>query len=108
MTSKLCSGRVAFITGAAGGLGKEFSDRVLSTGGWVCLADLNAELGHETLKHFRERFGEDKVCFVPCDVTNPEDLEKGEAFYIYNCNLLLLITIIESNMAQHRLEDLLK
>ena len=71
-------GRLAFVTGAAGGLGKEFSQRILTSGGRVCLADLNEKLGQETLKEFRERFGEDKVCFVPCNVTKGEDLENGK------------------------------
>ena len=70
------SGKVAVVTGAAGGLGKEFSDRILRAGGRVCLADVNEALGRATLTEFEERYGGDKVCFARCDVTKKEDVAK--------------------------------
>merc|ERR1712012_484524 len=65
--------KVAIITGSAQGLGKAFSARLLEVGVKVCISDLNKDKGEETLKELKERFGEDKVCFVPCDVTKDEE-----------------------------------
>ena len=46
------------ITGGAMGFGKEFSRRVLESGGRVVLADKNIEKGEETCQDFQ------KVVFV--------------------------------------------
>ena len=73
--------RVAFVTGGAGGLGKEFCQRILASGGRVAFGDFNEELGRKTAKELAERFGEEKVIFVPCNVTKEEDLEGGEIFF---------------------------
>jgi len=67
-------GKLAIITGSAQGLGKAFAIRLLSAGAKVCLSDINADLGEETLAELREKFGKDKVAFIRCDVTKKEDL----------------------------------
>ena len=64
--------KVAIITGSAQGLGKAFAARLLEVGVKVCISDLNQERGEAALKELRERFGEDKVHFVACDVTVDE------------------------------------
>eukprot|EP00092_Neocalanus_flemingeri_P007517 GFUD01008114.1.p1 GENE.GFUD01008114.1~~GFUD01008114.1.p1 ORF type:complete len:297 (-),score=69.31 GFUD01008114.1:121-1011(-) len=63
------------ITGAAMGFGKEFSRRVLATGGKVVLADKNVEKGKETCKEFQEEFGTLSCLFQEIDVTKKEDWE---------------------------------
>jgi len=67
---------VAIITGSAGGLGKEFSHRLLKLGARVCLSDVNTKLGNETLREFKEEFGDSKVHFVQCDVSSKTQWEK--------------------------------
>lgn len=69
-------GRRAIVTGAAQGLGKEFTRRLLGLGCSVCMADVDTEKGEaakeelETLFEGRQHV---KVHFVKCDVTKDED-----------------------------------
>lgn len=60
------------ITGAAMGFGREFSRRVLEAGGRVVAADKNVTAGEETIREFKERFGEESCLFCELDVTNRE------------------------------------
>jgi meso-butanediol dehydrogenase/(S,S)-butanediol dehydrogenase/diacetyl reductase len=68
--------RVVIITGSAGGLGKEFAIRLLRTGAKVGLSDVNSKLGLETLAELASEFGQDRVCFVACDVTSQDDWKR--------------------------------
>ena len=83
------SGKVAIITGSAQGLGKAFAARLLEAGGKVCISDVNKAKGEATLTELRERFGQEKVCFVECDVTKEEDFvnlfDKTEQFFKVSC-----------------------
>ena len=65
--------KVAIITGSAQGLGKAFAVRILEAGARVCISDVNRERGEAALKELQERFSKDRVCFVPCDVTNEDE-----------------------------------
>merc|ERR1719204_1408762 len=67
-------GKVTIITGSAQGLGKAFAIRLLGAGAKVCLSDVNTEVGEKTLVELKERFGEDKLAFIRCDVTKTDDL----------------------------------
>jgi len=81
--------KVAIITGSAQGLGKAFASRLLEVGIRVCISDVNANKGEATLKELRERFGQDKVHFVACDVTSDEQFknlfDKAEEFFKVDC-----------------------
>ena len=81
--------KVAIITGSAQGLGKAFAARILEVGAKVCISDVNKEKGEAALKELQERFGEDKVCFVPCDVTKDEEFrnlfDKTEEHFKVGC-----------------------
>jgi len=81
--------KVAIITGSAQGLGKAFAARILEVGAKVCISDVNKEKGEAALKELQERFGEDKVCFVPCDVTKDEEFrnlfDKAEEHFNVGC-----------------------
>merc|ERR1711971_360781 len=67
-------GKLSIITGSAQGLGKAFAIRLLAAGAKVCLSDINSEVGEKTLVELRQKFGEDKVAFIRCDVTKKDDL----------------------------------
>jgi len=81
--------KVAIITGSAQGIGKAFAARLLEVGVRVCISDVNTEKGEATLKELRERFGQDKVHFVACDVTSDDQFQnlfdKTEEFFKVDC-----------------------
>lgn len=59
--------RVAIVTGAAGGIGKEIAERLVRSGMSVAIADIQEELGRKTA----EEFSQLGVCeFFPCDLTD--------------------------------------
>ena len=88
------SGKVCIITGAAQGLGLACAARLLEAGARLCISDLNQTKGQLSLSHLRERFGEDKVCFVKCDVTKEKEFinlfDKTEEFFLVSCVDLLV------------------
>ena len=70
-------GKLCLVTGAAGGLGKEFSRLLLTAGCRVCLTDINSDLGAKTLAEFASIFGSQTVHFVSCDVTSASDVDRA-------------------------------
>lgn len=87
------NGKVCIITGSAQGLGKAFAARLLEAGGKVCISDVNQARGEAALADLRQRFGQDKVCFVACDVTEEEQFsnlfDEAEQFFKVSCVDLL-------------------
>jgi len=67
---KALAGRVAFITGGAGGIGRATAVRLLQEGACVMLADINAEALAETEQALAEKFSADVVASTLCDVTD--------------------------------------
>jgi len=70
--SKSLAGRVALITGGAGGIGSATAARLLDQGACVMLADLDEALLATTRAALTERFGDDAVRSVRMDVTDEE------------------------------------
>jgi NAD(P)-dependent dehydrogenase (short-subunit alcohol dehydrogenase family) len=73
----LC-GRVALVTGAAGGIGGAVATRLLTEGACVMLLDIDAESLSGASEQLVGRFGSDVVRAVTCDVTN--EREVADAF----------------------------
>ena len=67
---KAMQGRVAFITGGAGGIGSASAERLLREGCNVVLADIDKTALDEVVAGFGKRFGRDMVRGVPMDVTS--------------------------------------
>lgn len=68
--AKSLAGRVAFITGGAGGIGKATAVRLMQEGACVMLADIDKDALTAALEDFATRFGSDVVRSVYCDVTD--------------------------------------
>lgn len=67
---KPMQGRVAFITGGAGGIGSATADRLLREGCNVVLADIDATSLEDVSAGFAKRYGRDMVRSVVMDVTS--------------------------------------
>jgi rhamnulose-1-phosphate aldolase/alcohol dehydrogenase len=74
---KALSGRVAFVTGSGGGIGKAIAKKMAQEGACVILNDVNAERLAEAKAEFISLFGKDVVSTVIADVTNQESIEEA-------------------------------
>lgn len=63
-------GKVALVTGGAGGIGAASAERLLREGACVMLADLDGAAVASMSAKFQDKFGSDVVRSVTCDVTD--------------------------------------
>ena len=63
-------GRIALVTGGAGGIGAASAARLMTEGACVMLADRDAVAVEEVRAGFAHQFGKDVVSSVLCDVTD--------------------------------------
>lgn len=63
-------GKVAGITGGAGGIGRAIAERLLGEGACAVLFDIDAASLEEVTQGFQKRFGKDAVRGVHCNVTD--------------------------------------
>ncbi|MFK4873046.1 bifunctional rhamnulose-1-phosphate aldolase/short-chain dehydrogenase [Novosphingobium sp. ZW T3_23] len=71
-------GRVALVTGGAGGIGAATAARLMADGACVLLADRDADAVEEVRAGFAKQFGKDVVRAAVCDVT--DEAQVSEAF----------------------------
>ena len=69
---KALAGRVALITGGAGGIGRAIAARLMAEGACVALADIDQASLDAAVGEFRERFGRDAAIGAPGDVTDED------------------------------------
>ncbi|XP_060634679.2 15-hydroxyprostaglandin dehydrogenase [NAD(+)] isoform X1 [Anolis sagrei] len=67
--------KVALVTGAAQGIGKALAQSLLEKGCKVALVDQNAEVGKSCKDAFDRQFDAQMTIFLPCDVTNENNLK---------------------------------
>lgn len=72
---KPLSGKVALITGSAGGIGKAIAKRFVQEGAVVVLNDMNAERLEGAGEEFKAEFGKDAYATAILDVTNAEHIQ---------------------------------
>nr|WP_294894790.1 bifunctional aldolase/short-chain dehydrogenase [uncultured Pedobacter sp.] len=72
---KALSGRVAMITGSAGGIGKAIARKFVEEGACVILNDMNEERLAEAGEEFKKDFGKDAYATAILDVTNQPQIE---------------------------------
>ncbi|MBK8424464.1 MAG: bifunctional aldolase/short-chain dehydrogenase [Lewinellaceae bacterium] len=71
---KPLSGRVALVTGSAGGIGKAIARRFAEEGACVVLNDLNTERLAEAKDEFLQAFGKDAVAATTLNVTDSQSI----------------------------------
>ncbi|XP_077869056.1 15-hydroxyprostaglandin dehydrogenase [NAD(+)]-like [Saccoglossus kowalevskii] len=73
-------GKVAIVTGGADGIGRAIVEQLLIKGAKaVTILDVNVETGEKTLEELRQEYGEDRLVFVKCDVSEATLLEAAFA-----------------------------
>jgi len=72
---KSLAGRIALVTGGAGGIGQAIAARLMGEGACVVLADIDAQSLDAAVADFGKRFGKDVVSGVHVDVTNESKVE---------------------------------
>jgi rhamnulose-1-phosphate aldolase/alcohol dehydrogenase len=68
-------GRIALVTGGAGGIGAATAARFLREGACVVLADRDAGAAEEVRAGFAKQFGNDVVRAIACDVTDEAQVQ---------------------------------
>jgi rhamnulose-1-phosphate aldolase/alcohol dehydrogenase len=74
---KPLSGRVALITGSAGGIGKAIAKKFIEEGAVVVLNDMNAERLAETATEFQNLYGKDAFTAILLDVTRNKQIREA-------------------------------
>jgi NAD(P)-dependent dehydrogenase (short-subunit alcohol dehydrogenase family) len=76
---KPLSGRIALVTGSAGGIGKAIAKKFAEEGACVVLNDINRERLDSTVQEFEKTFGKDIVASALLNVTDESSIEKAFA-----------------------------
>lgn len=74
---KSLSGRIALITGSAGGIGKSIAQKFAKEGACVVLSDNNEERLHHAEEEFTSEFGRDTFVGVVLDVTDAATVQQS-------------------------------
>ncbi|MDQ0967456.1 rhamnulose-1-phosphate aldolase/alcohol dehydrogenase [Flavobacterium sp. W4I14] len=74
---KPLTGKIALITGSAGGIGKAIAKKFVAEGGVVILNDMNAERLEEAGKEFASLYGKDSYSTAILNVTSEADIKQA-------------------------------
>jgi rhamnulose-1-phosphate aldolase/alcohol dehydrogenase len=74
---KALSGRIALITGSAGGIGKAIAKKFAAEGACVIINDINEQRMQEAMAEFEKQFGKDAAASTTLDVTKSATIEKA-------------------------------
>ena len=69
------------ITGAANGIGLEYTKMALRAGGRVVMTDINGDLGEARLRELQEQYGSHQVMFTVLNVTDEDQWSKVRLTY---------------------------
>jgi rhamnulose-1-phosphate aldolase/alcohol dehydrogenase len=76
---KALSGRIALVTGSAGGIGKAIARKFVEEGAVVILNDMNAERLQTAGEEFKGAYGRDAYATAILDVTNKQQIDEAIA-----------------------------
>ncbi|GAB2541403.1 bifunctional aldolase/short-chain dehydrogenase [Rufibacter soli] len=76
---KALSGKIALITGSAGGIGKAIAKKFVEEGGVVILNDMNEERLQSAGEEFKKKYGKDSYATATLNVTSSGDIEEAFA-----------------------------
>lgn len=74
---KSLSGKIALVTGSAGGIGKSIAKKFLEEGACVMLSDMDADRLAASVNELKKQFGKDLVSGAVLNVTDRETIEKA-------------------------------
>lgn len=72
--AKALSGKIALITGSAGGIGKAIAKKFVDEGAVVILNDMNTERLESAGEEFKKQYGKDSYTTAVLDVTNADQI----------------------------------
>ncbi len=76
---KALTGRIALVTGSAGGIGKAIAKKFAEEGACVIINDINEERLQSAMEEFQKLFGRDTAAAALLDVTDNATIEKAFA-----------------------------
>jgi rhamnulose-1-phosphate aldolase/alcohol dehydrogenase len=79
---KSLAGRIALVTGGAGGIGAATARRLLAEDAHVVITDIDPRALDEALAELRKAYGKDKVHAFRCDVTQEDSVRDSYAFAV--------------------------
>jgi rhamnulose-1-phosphate aldolase/alcohol dehydrogenase len=74
---KPLSGRIALVTGSAGGIGKAIAKKFADEGACVIINDINAERMETAMAEFQKSYGRDTAASTTLDVTNEASIAQA-------------------------------
>jgi rhamnulose-1-phosphate aldolase/alcohol dehydrogenase len=107
---KPLSGRIALITGSAGGIGKAIARKFAEEGACVVINDINEERMQGAVDEFKKQYGKDAVASAKLDVTNEESAASAfEAACLAFGGVDIVVNnagiSISKSIAEHSLEE---
>jgi rhamnulose-1-phosphate aldolase/alcohol dehydrogenase len=107
---KTLSGRIALITGSAGGIGKAIAKKFAEEGACVVLNDINEDRLQIEVREFQQSFGKDVVASTILNVTDNSTIEAAlEATALAFGGVDIIVNnagiSISKSIADHSIED---
>jgi rhamnulose-1-phosphate aldolase/alcohol dehydrogenase len=107
---KSLSGRIALITGSAGGIGKAIAKKFAEHGACVVINDINEERMQHAMEEFKQQFGRDAAASTLLDVTKNDSIEKAFANAVLAFGGVDIIVnnagiSISKSITEHSIED---
>lgn len=98
------SGRVAFVSGGASGLGAEFVTQLAAQGARVAFVDIDRSAGAALVASIASR-GDVEPLFLECDVRDVPALKRAIADTAERLGPVTILVNNAANDARHRIED---